>query len=269
MTETGPVEALEGTTYPARPYRLCREKVNEFISATGDDSDRWTQAAPPGFVAALLFVTAPDLLDDARLSGGIVHGDQTFLWHSPLRLESELEVTGSVDRVRVRGEVAFITFSLTADNDGDRVVEGKSTFLVGGATDLDEVPVGYVDERGRTSTVGTTLPAARSASRADLVRYAAATRDWNPIHWDHDSAVAAGLGGVVVHGLLQSAWLTQVAAAAGDGDRPLASARFRYTSLLRPAQQATIEGDLSGDKLELRLVADGATTVTGRFEVIR
>ena len=24
-------------------------------------------------------------------------------------------------------------------------------------------------------------------------RYAAATRDWNPIHWDHDSAVAAGL----------------------------------------------------------------------------
>lgn len=36
---------------------------------------------------------------------------------------------------------------------------------------------------------------------ADLVRYAGASGDFNPIHYDHHLALAAGLDGVIAHGL--------------------------------------------------------------------
>lgn len=262
------LEGLEGHSFPARSLRVCVEKVAEFVAVTGDDPDRWRSAAPPGFAAALLFAVAPDLLSDARVEGAVVHGDQTFVWHGPLEVESDLSVIGTVERVRARGGVAFVNFGLEAHSNDNLVVEGRSTFLVGGpGPGLAEIEPIPVDARGPTASVGSELPSFRSASRSDLVRYAAATRDWNPIHWDHSAAVAAGLGGVVVHGLLQSAWLTQVAATAGRGHQPLASARFRYTAPLRPGEAARIEGDLDPPAPELTLIVGDTPTVTGRFQV--
>lgn len=39
-------------------------------------------------------------------------------------------------------------------------------------------------------------------SRADLVRYAAASKDHNPIHWNERFAREVGLEGVIAHGML-------------------------------------------------------------------
>ena len=51
--------------------------------------------------------------------------------------------------------------------------------------------------------VGATLPEHRfSLCREDLVRYAGASGDLNPIHWDERAAREAGLPGVIAHGML-------------------------------------------------------------------
>jgi acyl dehydratase len=42
-------------------------------------------------------------------------------------------------------------------------------------------------------------------TRADLVRYAGASGDFNPIHWDERFATAVGLPGVIAHGMLTMA----------------------------------------------------------------
>lgn len=42
-------------------------------------------------------------------------------------------------------------------------------------------------------------------TRADLVRYAGASGDFNPIHWDEATATAVGLPGVIAHGMLTMA----------------------------------------------------------------
>lgn len=42
-------------------------------------------------------------------------------------------------------------------------------------------------------------------TRADLVRYAGASLDMNPIHWSDRVARAAGLDGVIAHGMLTMA----------------------------------------------------------------
>ena len=82
---------------------------------------------------------------------------------------------------------------------------------------INEIPV-----EQPLPAVGSPLPPlAKSASRGDLLRYAAATGDWNPIHWDHEAAVSAGLPGIVAHGLLMAAWVVQAAARHAHGDMPL------------------------------------------------
>lgn len=51
--------------------------------------------------------------------------------------------------------------------------------------------------------VGTELPAIIvHVTRADLVRYAGASGDFNTIHWNERTARAVGLPGVIAHGML-------------------------------------------------------------------
>jgi acyl dehydratase len=53
------------------------------------------------------------------------------------------------------------------------------------------------------ASAGTLLPPLRlTVSRDDLVRYAGASTDFNPIHHSDRRALALGLPGVVAHGLL-------------------------------------------------------------------
>ena len=52
-------------------------------------------------------------------------------------------------------------------------------------------------------TEGTALPVHEvRLTRADLVRYAGASGDFNPIHWSDRVATSVGLPGVIVHGML-------------------------------------------------------------------
>ncbi|MFJ4338947.1 MaoC family dehydratase [Streptomyces sp. NPDC088915] len=54
--------------------------------------------------------------------------------------------------------------------------------------------------------VGTELPAqAFPVTRATLVRYAGASGDFNPIHWNEKFAVGVGLPDVIAHGMFTMA----------------------------------------------------------------
>lgn len=55
-------------------------------------------------------------------------------------------------------------------------------------------------------TVGAVLPPRTyRVTRADLVRYAGASGDINPIHWSDRIATSVGLPGVIAHGMLTMA----------------------------------------------------------------
>ncbi|MBW0105425.1 MaoC family dehydratase [Pseudonocardia sp. KRD291] len=56
------------------------------------------------------------------------------------------------------------------------------------------------------AAAGDELPALQVyVTRADLVRYAGASGDLNPIHWSDRVATGAGLPGVIAHGMLTMA----------------------------------------------------------------
>ncbi len=55
---------------------------------------------------------------------------------------------------------------------------------------------------GPVAEVGTELPEqVFRVTRADLVRYAGASGDFNPIHWSDRVATSVGLPGVIAHGM--------------------------------------------------------------------
>ena len=231
-----PAELLDLTIGP-HPFRVCIENVTDFVEATGDDHERWTEAAPPGFMAAALFAVASDLLRQLA-DRSVIHGEQTFNWHGPIVVESQLGVTGKVGRVRERGGVDFVTFGVEVAEEETVIAEASSLFLVSAS---DSGPAAKQRPEPAPDDDGGPGPGQVSASRSDLIRYAAATRDWNPIHWDHDAAVAAGLPGVVAHGLLQSAWVLRAASELRPGDHPLETARVRFRNPLPPATPVSVQ----------------------------
>jgi len=278
------VSDLQGMVIGPTPLRLSPERIQSYVEATGDDPDRWTDTAPPGLASAALFAVAPELLSHpaVRAEGGAaVHGEQVFCWNAPLRAGEDWAVRGEVGRVRHRRGVWFVDFALRmTGSGGEPVVEGSSSFLIAGgeppARSGTEEPEPPADHRaGNQRAVPAGLPGegeeiptlSKSASRADLIRYAAATRDWNPIHWDHQSAVGAGLPGVVVHGLACAAWICQGVSRLVPGAAPLRRARFRFRRPLRPGVPAEVRGSRAQRLgFSMSLTAGGRTLITATVE---
>jgi acyl dehydratase len=252
-------------------HTVDRERIAAFVEATGDVPERWVGVAPPGYAAVLLFRVAADFLWHPGIADYIrtlIHIDQAFTYPSPLYEGDEVTITGTVDRVRERSGSYFATFTASAAAGDRQVLESRSTFLMSDQPAAEPGPDGgepAVDERAVDII-------ARSASRSDLVRYSAASADFNPLHWDHESARAAGLDGVVVHGLLLNAWLAQHAASFAPGEAPVATINARFRNALRPAMAATTTATVSsatedGAALSLQLVSEDATIVTANATV--
>jgi acyl dehydratase len=259
----GDLTVLGGRRYGPATLVPTAATTARWVAATGDDDRRWLDAAPPAWAGAVLFAIAPEFLADpdvAAHGGGVVHADQSFTWHAPFHHDVPLVVIGEVARVRARGDNAWVSFALTADGPGGRVLDATSTFIVtGAAPDGGEArPEPQVDVRGPHDPSG----AERSASRADLVAYAAASGDLNPIHWDHDSAVAAGLPGIVCHGLLLSAWCTTAAIGDRDDPTPLASAKARFRAPVPAAAACRLAVAADADRRTVTLTTDDGVAMT-------
>lgn len=271
-----------GRTYGSSAVAVTPERVAAFTAATGDDPERWSVHAPPSFAAAALFEVAPAFLSDPDVAPdtrSLIHTEQSFRWSRPLETGESLAVEGTVEGVRARAGLNLVSFSLAAGGEAGLWLEGSSTFLMSSeaAASGDEEPEPPHDAGAAwTPAAAAPLPPPgeevppleRSASRADLVRYAAASGDWNPIHWDHAAAVAAGLPGVVVHGLLMAAWIAQAASRHTAGAHPLESLRLRFRRPLRPASPAVITGTAdAGGGLSLELSSAGTVLVSAEARV--
>jgi acyl dehydratase len=126
-----------GRTYPpTEPYRVSAAKIAEFAVALGDQNPAYageTPDAPPTFAAVLGAAAWEALFADPELDltlQRVVHADQTFVWHRPLRAGDTVTGVLSIDKVRCRGamEIVGVTVRL-ATLDGEPVVDSSSTFV--------------------------------------------------------------------------------------------------------------------------------------------
>jgi acyl dehydratase len=101
-------------------------------------------------------------------------------------------------------------------------------------------------------------PQAYTVTRADLVRYAEASGDHNPIHQDEEVARSVGLPGVIAHGMFTMALVARALDAWAPGaDVVQLGAKFTNPVVV-PADDAGAEVVVSGT---VKDVSDGLATL--------
>jgi acyl dehydratase len=85
-------------------------------------------------------------------------------------------------------------------------------------------------------------------TEVQLVKYAGASGDFNPIHTVHHYAEKAGLGGVIAHGMLSMGFAGEHVTKWIGESGTLKRLKVRFTAMTRPGDVVTMKGKVTGKK---------------------
>jgi acyl dehydratase len=138
-------QALVGERYPAVRYEVGREKLREFAVAVGETDPVYHDEAAaraaghpdlpavPTFAVVLSFRSGHVIYGDPRLGldySRVVHGEQEFRYHRPIRAGDRLLAIGTVAAVEVKGRHELLTLETeVTTEDGEPVCTVRSTAL--------------------------------------------------------------------------------------------------------------------------------------------
>jgi acyl dehydratase len=251
-------------------FEVTRERLAEYAAATNDPiaAHRSGDIAPPVFaivpVFEALLVPAVDVMP-VELIPRVVHGEQDFRFHRPIKPGDELVSRGKMIGYEgmENGTRAAIYLECRTE-DGELVNEQYVTTFVRGfdaGKAMGELSPGHkFDERLHTRQAAFTVT--QHVDEDQTFRYSPASGDPMPIHLDEEIAKSAGLPGIIAHGLCTMAftsWAVLTEVAGSDVNR-LKRFAVRFSKMVIP-----------GDDIETRIwkqhTRDGVTTYqfeTGR-----
>jgi acyl dehydratase len=142
---------LVGRSYPpSAVYEVGRAKIAEFAGAIGDPDPVYRNpeaarahghpdvVAPPTFAIVVSLQAATAVLDDPDVGidySRVVHGEQKFVHHRPIRAGDRLVATTTIDNVRtVAGNDMLTTRVDLATEDGEAVCTATSMLVARGAS---------------------------------------------------------------------------------------------------------------------------------------
>jgi len=118
----------------------------------------------------------------------------------------------------------------------------------------------------------------KTPTTRQLVMWAGASGDYNPIHYDKDLALARGLPGVVVHGQLVACFMGQLVTGWMGEQGNLRKLSISYKGMNLPGETITCRGQVTGKFVEdgghyvvAAIWAEnprGEKTVTGKATVL-
>jgi NAD(P)-dependent dehydrogenase (short-subunit alcohol dehydrogenase family)/acyl dehydratase/putative sterol carrier protein len=274
--EAKPAEIPIGKRYEGGYWLVKADDFQAYARATDDANSNYFGAeaiAPPmfhvrPFIALMMkMATDPELdLDLLRL----VHGEHAARFHRSLRHGDILNLRGVLQSLEEKSSGKVATFQLFGFVDGAVAVEAKTTYFIRGKKKEEsgekKVPP-PVDEAPPAPdyTVG------QGITEDQPGRYAAASGDENPIHLDPATARAAGLPGVIAHGLCTMALAQRdlIDRACGGDPRRLAALSVRWARPVLPGQALTLQVWNDGAHARFQTVnAEGQPVVThGRAEI--
>jgi hypothetical protein len=126
--------ALAGRTFaPTAPYTVSREKIAEFTEAIGGDAIDGGETAPLTFPIVIAFRAMSDLMTDPDVAielHNVVHGDQRFEQHRPIRAGDTLVGTLTIASLRAGAGMDMIgTRTEIATTDGEPVATASATLV--------------------------------------------------------------------------------------------------------------------------------------------
>jgi acyl dehydratase len=141
--------AFVGRSYPpTEAYRVSREKIREFADAINDENPAYRSAeaaralgyrdvvAPPTFAILLTLPAGRQFTADPESGvdySRVVHGEQRFVHERPIQAGDELQVTLTIDDVRVAaGNDLISTRTEVRTVEGELVTTAYAVIVVRG-----------------------------------------------------------------------------------------------------------------------------------------
>lgn len=127
---------------------------------------------------------------------GLVHVENVITVHREIRFDEALDITVSAENLRAHPKGKVVDLVTEVDVAGERVWEGRSTYLARGKGDAD------ADRGAQPPAIPTGHAAATWSLPANLGRtYGLASGDINPIHMSGVTAKAMGFPSAIAHGM--------------------------------------------------------------------
>ncbi len=96
--------------------------------------------------------------------------------------------------------------------------------------------------------VGSEVPTLEKISTTQMaVRWAGASGDFNPLHWDESFAATQGTGGIITHGALKRAWLVQLVTDWIGAEGRVKKFACQYRGMDYPRRMATMGDPAEGE----------------------
>ncbi len=251
-------------------FEVTGERIAEYAAATNDPiaAHRAGDLAPPVFAIVPVFdAMLVPVIDVAPMDifGRVVHGEQDFHFHRPIRPGETLVARARAIGYASRSSGSTITMHIeTRSAAGDPVNEQYLTAFFrnvdAGRTVGESAPPHGFDDTLCSRDPIAVIP--QHVDEDQTFRYAPASGDPVPLHLDEEVAKDAGLPGIIAHGLCTMAFaswavLTEVG---GSDVRRMRRLAVRFAGLVFP-----------GDDLSTRIwkvkAGDGITTYA--FETVR
>jgi peroxisomal enoyl-CoA hydratase 2 len=263
-------------------FQVEAGKVDEFARAIHDSSriyrDRQTARAaghhslpaPPTFTRSSFFprYRPPGVDHDFGFDLGfrreyVLHGEQRFRYERPLHVDDELYGETTLEDVYQRegrggGAMTFAVLRTDFyDADSDDLVQSAWNTRIetdGAPAEESDPPSGEIEAPKDADSAELAVGAVGSTvetpplERRDFVRYAGASGDFNPVHYDEPYATDAGHPSVFAQGMF-SAGVASRLLREWFGLRGLKSYRTRFTARAFP-------GDALSARARVRGVAD-------------
>lgn len=251
-------------------FEVTQERLAEYAAATNDP----IEAHRSGAVANPVFAVVPvfqSLMEPAlevvplNLIGKIVHGEQDFVFHRPIKPGDKLVAKGKMTGWEgLSNGTAACVYLECRTEDGELVNEQYVTFFVRGFDQGDtQGELSPPHKFDATAYDGT--PVAEVKQHVDddqTFRYGPAAGDPMPIHLDDEMAKEMGLPGIIAHGLCTMAftsWAVLTEVGSSDVTR-LRRLAVRFAKPVLPGQDITTRIYRTGS-------ADGVTSYAYETEV--
>lgn len=237
--------AVVGRRYHVPRFRLDPDVAARFARVVGADPDRYGPVAHPCMVARPALCVLHSVLADPAVRADratMLHALSDIVWHAPLLHGRDVQLDAEIVDAGPYGDRRGLVVTTQVAVPGGRPLVDLRTVLA-----FAPPALAVAEGRPRLGLPKglrhDTDPAAALAVPFDSgfpARYAAVSGDSNPIHLDREAARAAGLPGVVLHGLSTIAVGATFAVnelAAGD-PTALARLRVRFARPAPPGQMA-------------------------------
>lgn len=252
--------ALIGKEYRGlEPCVVTTAAAQAYAAATNADLAAYAgpdAIAPPMFGVAFSVKALSAPLFDPELQVDmmrLVHGDQDMRFLVPVRPGDVISSTSKVLDIADKTTGELLTVAVSSKNQrGEVVLEAKSGLFVRGPRKKESLEAEKREreaEEAAWSGKGVAWTSTQQVDGDQSLRYAEASGDHNPIHKDEAMAKAAGLPGIILHGLCTMAFVHN-AAVRQVGGAPMSIRRLavRFNRPVLMGDTLTIEarGDAKG-----------------------